>query len=139
MHSHRRSNLLIAGFILFQVLYPIRGVVEDKFDTWGNFTWNMYSQTYECRTRYRLMEQSGVQQDLDLKQYFVIPAKIGQVLNRENLPVLHQFLCEQLVREGKPGRILGRVSCTKNKVETEALVRENEDICTASNHAVTVE
>ncbi len=139
MHSHRRFNLLIAGFILFQVLYPIRGLVEDKFETWGNFTWNMYSQTYECRTRYRLVAQSGTEQDLDLKQYFVIPVKIGQILNRTDLPVLHKFLCERMAREGKPGRILARVSCTKNKVETEALVRETEDICTAANHAVTVE
>ena len=139
MRSHRNTSLLIAGYVVFQVLYPIRGLVEDKFDTWGEFTWNMYSQTYECRTRYRLVAQSGAQQDLNLQQYFTIGNKVGRVLNRQDLPVLHAFLCEQMAREGKPGQILGRVSCTRNKVETETLVRENVDICTAANHAVTVE
>ena len=139
MRSHRNTSLLIAGFVSFQLLYPIRGLVQDKFDTWGEYTWNMYSQTYECRTRYRLMEQSGVQQDLNLRSYFVLPDKVGRVLNRQDLPVLHKFLCEQMAREERPGRILARVSCTKNKVETESLVRENEDVCTAPNRAVTVE
>jgi hypothetical protein len=138
MHSHRTSNVLIAGFILFQLLYPIRGLVQDKFDTWGEFTWNMYSQTYECRTRYRLVDQSGVQHELNLQQYFVLPSKVGRVFNRQDLPAFHQFLCEQMAREGKSGRILARVSCTRNKLETESLVRENEDICTGANHAVTV-
>ena len=139
MHPHRNSNLLIAGFILFQLVSPIRGLVRDKFETWGEFSWNMYSQTYECRTRYRLVDQSGTQQDLNLQKYFVIPGKVGRVFNRQDLPVFHEFLCAQMVREGRASRILARVSCTRNKVETESLVRESEDICTAPNHAVTVE
>ena len=137
MRSRRTSNLLIVGFLVFQVFLPIRGLVRDKFDTWGEFSWNMYSQTYECRTRYRLVAPSGAEQDLDLRQYVARPDKIGRILNRQDLPVFHKFLCSEMARAGRPGRILARVSCTKNKTETESLVQESEDICTAHNYAVT--
>ena len=139
MHARRNSNIVIIGFLVFQVFLPIRGLVRDKFDTWGEFSWNMYSQTYECRARYRVVDQSGTQRDLNLQQYFALPGKVGRVFNRQDLPRFHEFLCQQIAREGTPGRILARVSCTRNKVQTESLVRESEDICTAANHAVTVD
>jgi len=137
MLSRRTSNLLIAGFGLFQLLYPIRGFVQDKFDTWGEFTWNMYSQTNKCMTRYRLVDQTGAARDLNLQEYFVVRNKVANVLNRQDLPVFHKFLCDQMAREGTRGRILAKVSCTRNEAETESLVRENEDVCTAVNYAVT--
>lgn len=139
MTSKRTSSLLIAGFLLLQVLLPIRGLAKDKFDTWGEFSWNMYSQTYQCRTRYQLVDRSGATQELDLRPYFVDPGLIGHVFNRQHLPVLHRFLCAQMAREGRPGRILARVSCTRNKVKSESLVREGEDVCTSANNSVTAE
>ena len=136
MPSRRNTNLLIVGFLLFQLIYPIRGLVKNKFDTWGEFTWNMYSQTYVCTTRYQLADRSGARHEVNLRPYFAVPDKIGRVFNRQDLPTFHKFLCEELAREGRQGQILARVSCTKNQVQTERLVRENEDICTAPNHAV---
>ena len=136
MKSRRTTNWLIAAFLTFQLLYPIRGLVRAKFDTWGEFTWNMFSQTYECLGRYRLIDQAGAETDLNLRQYFVIPAKVGRSMNREDLPVLHRFLCRQTALEGRPGQIHARVSCTWNKAETRSLVQENVDICTAPNNAV---
>lgn len=136
MMSRRTSNLLIAGFLAFQLLYPIRGLIQEKFDAWGEFTWNMFSQTYECLGRYQLLEPSGAVSNLNLTQYFAIPSKAGRAMNRRDLPVLHRFLCAQTVEEGRPGRILARVSCTRNKIETRSLVQENVDICTAPNAGV---
>lgn len=136
MTSRRTTNLLIAGFLAFQLLYPIRGLVQAKFDAWGEFTWNMFSQTYECATRYRLLDQSGAVTDLDLRPYFVLPSKVGRAMNRRDLPSLNRFLCAQTAAEGRPGRILAKVLCTRNKVETRSLVQENVDICTAPNNGV---
>jgi hypothetical protein len=134
--SRRRTSLLIAGFLAVQAIYPIRGLVEDKFASWGEFTWNMYSQTYKCLTRYQLVDRSGARVELDLKPYFADRSKVGRVFNRGDLPVFHRFLCAQMAREGRAGPILARVSCTWNEVETRPLVRENQDICAAADAGV---
>ena len=34
-------NPLIAGYLVIQALYPIRGFIADRSDIWGRFTWNM--------------------------------------------------------------------------------------------------
>jgi hypothetical protein len=136
MRSRRTTSLLIAGFLGWQLFYPIRGLVQDKFETWGEFTWNMYSQTYDCLARYQLVDRSGARTEIALKPYFADPSKVGRVFNRGDLPVFHRFLCAQMAREGRSGAIFARVSCTNNEVETRPMVRENENVCTAPDGAV---
>jgi hypothetical protein len=136
MPSRRATSWLIAGFLAVQVVYPIRGLVENKFDSWGEFTWNMYSQTYDCLTRYQMVMPSGQRVELDLKPYFSDQRKIGRVFNHGDLPAFHRFLCREMTRSGRSGQILARVSCSKSGGETRPMVRENEDICTAPDGAV---
>jgi hypothetical protein len=138
MRSSRSFNLLIVGYLTIQVLYPIRGLIQDKFHTHGAFTWNMYSQTYDCRVHYTL-NSPAQRQELDYQQYFASRDKIVRVFNRSDLPIFHRFLCEQLRRQGIRGQLMAEVDCRKNKVEIESLVISGANICTAPNYAVTLE
>ncbi len=137
MRSLRFRNLLIAGYVTFQVLYPIRGLVEDKFDTFGEFTWNMYSQTYRCTTRYAVVDSSGSQPITDFRKYFNSPSEVSRVFHRDALPRFHKFLCAQLAAEGGRSQLRGFVECTKNDAESEILVGDIANICAAPNYAVT--
>jgi hypothetical protein len=137
MRSRRYASILIAGYLAFQVLYPIRGLIRNKFDTWGMFTWNMYSQGYDCQTQYKVIEPSGRELPVDFRKYFVLPDKAGHVLNRAALPAFHKFLCGELAREGKNGRTRATVVCRKNGVAIETLVDSTADICSAPNFGVT--
>lgn len=129
-------NLAILLFVIFQVLYPIRGLVEDKFDTWGGFTWNMYSQKYECTAMYKLIQADGSEQGVNFQQYFIRRDKVGRVFHRDALPVLHRFLCERLAAEGATGTLRGSCECTKNGIETERLVADSVDICSAPGYGI---
>ncbi len=136
MRSRRFASILIAGYVAFQVLFPIRGLIVEKFDAWGMFSWNMYSQGYDCAVNYKVVEPSGSEQTVDFRKFFVLPDKVGHVLNRSALPVFHRFLCGELAREGKHGRTLAAVSCRKNRVTIETLVDSTADICSAPNFGV---
>ena len=137
MRSRRFASLLIAGYLAFQVLYPIRGLVVDKFDSWGRFSWNMYSQNYDCKADYKVVQPSGKELPVDFQRYFVLRDKASHVLNRASLPVFHKFLCAELVREGKNGRVMARVECRKNRGEIQVLVDSTAEICSAANFGVT--
>jgi vitamin K-dependent gamma-carboxylase-like protein len=137
MRSARHRNVLIAAYVLFQVLYPIRGLVENKFDTWGGFTWNMYSQTYTCRVQYKMVDASGQAQKLEFQKYFISRDRAARVLHRDALPEFNKFLCAQVAGEGLSGRLLSGCSCTQSGINTETLVADDTDICHADNFGVT--
>jgi vitamin K-dependent gamma-carboxylase-like protein len=137
MRPARLTNVLIAAYVLFQLLYPIRGLVEDLFETWGVFTWNMYSQTYTCRVQYKLVDASGQVQKLEFQKYFVSRDRAVRVLHRDSLPQFNKFLCAQVAREGLSGRLLSGCSCTQSGINTETLVADDTDICHAGNFGVT--
>jgi hypothetical protein len=133
------TNLAILLYVTFQVLYPVRGLIEDKFDTWGGFTWNMYSQKYECTAIYKLVEADGTERGVNFQQYFIRREKVGRVFHRDALPVFHKFLCERLSEEGATGKLVAVCECTKNGVETQRLTADSTDICSAPNYGVSDE
>jgi len=137
VRSRRFINLLIAGYVAFQGLYPIRGLVQQKFDTIGDFTWNMYSQTYTCTRRYSFVDASGAHPVPDFGGFFRRPEKLPRAFHRDILPIFHKFLCDQIAAQGKSGRLTGFLECTRNKAESEVLVNTDGKICTAPNYGVT--
>lgn len=134
--DRRIQNAAIVGYLLFQIGYPVRGLLADKFETWGEFTWNMYSQTYDCWSRYRRFTEARGGEDLDIHPYFQVASRIPHVMNREVLPSFHAFLCREAERGGQPVRILGQVTCVRNGNDRRELVRPGQDICSAADHAV---
>jgi len=53
------KNLFIGAYLIIQLILPLRGCFYEKFETRGNFTWNMYSQIYMCWSQYRLDMPDG--------------------------------------------------------------------------------
>ena len=58
-------NTLLITFLAFQLLLPLRGFVRDRFESRGNFSWNMYSETYTCRLKYEMLTPDGATRTRD--------------------------------------------------------------------------
>lgn len=130
-------NPLIAGYLVIQVLYPIRGFIADRFDTWGRFTWNMYASSYKCRARYQVVDDSGATRPVDIRPYLTRGISLGaNTYHRDALPVFHKFLCAELARANTGGRLSARCECTVNDGETQSLIVDTGDICRAANYGV---
>ncbi len=130
-------NFLILLYLALQVGYPIRGFLQDKFDAWGRFTWNMYSQSYQCRVLYRVVAADGTEWRVNYEQFFARRDRAGLVFNRESLPGFHKFVCERLAEEGQRGKLMATAECTMNRLVTESLVDNTADVCNSPNFAVT--
>ena len=130
------SNLLIVAYLLLQLLLPIRGLVNDKFATFGEFTWNMYSQTYNCRVAYDLTEPTGREVSIDIKEYFNKSDNAGRVLHRDGLPHFHAWLCQRLRQAGRLGSLSASCECRLGNDQKKQLVAADVDICTADNYGV---
>jgi len=130
------SNLLIVAYLLTQLILPIRGLVKDRFATWGAFTWNMFSQSYICTVAYTLTEPTGREVSIDIKEYFNRPEKTGRVLHRDALPHFHAWLCQRLHQAGRLGNLSASCECRLGNDQKKQLVAADVDICTADNYGV---
>ena len=130
------KNALLVAFLAFQLLLPLRGFLRDRFESRGNFSWNMYSRTYKCRVKYEMLMPNGERWPFDHKRFFRRSNKVMHNYHRDRLPRFHAWLCDRLEREGPPGELLGSVSCRVNKGEPVVLVSDDTSICSATNHGV---
>ena len=129
-------NVFVVLWLAVQLLLPIRGFLWDKYETRGNFTWNMYSKVYNCQVRYLFIGEDGAVEFLDHKRYFNRPKRARMVYHRDSLPKFNSWLCEQLRREGRPGRVIGAASCTLNDEPRTELMDQSVDMCTDPDFAV---
>jgi hypothetical protein len=132
--SHIRS-LAVLGWVLVQLLLPARGLLSSKFDSRGNFSWNMYADVYGCHVLYSLTDATGRTIALPLQQYFNRPDQLHMILHGDVLPRFNEWLCAELQREGKTGRVRAEVRCRLNDAEERALVDEL-DVCAAPGTGV---
>ncbi|HVS66017.1 MAG TPA: hypothetical protein VMT85_21235, partial [Thermoanaerobaculia bacterium] len=89
-------NAFLIGFLLLQLTLPLRGLVREKLETRGNFSWNMYSQVYSCETRYVLLTPTGRGEWIDPREYSRDPGRIATVFRNDWLPVFNEWLCAEL-------------------------------------------
>jgi len=132
--SHVRS-LAVLGWVLVQLLLPARGFVGSKFDSRGNFSWNMYADVYGCHVTYLLIDESGRATPLPLRQYFNRPDQLHMILHADVLPRFHEWLCAELEREGTVGHVRAEVRCRLNDTQERVLVDEL-DVCEAPGYGV---
>ena len=132
------KNLFIIAYLIVQLALPLRGLLYDKFKTRGNFSWNMYSMIYGCRTQYRLDTPQGETRWLRHEEYFKLPDHYMDVSFRDTLPKFHGWLCNELRRQGELGTLRGYSTCTFNLGPRTELVNPNVDLCTAPNYGVHV-
>lgn len=137
--SRTQRNLrdaFIVVYLAVQVALPWRALILGHYDTRGHFSWNMYSQRYECRVRYVLTSPSGEARDLVLAEHFIRPQRINMVFYRDVLPDFHAYLCETYRQRGELGTLQGDVICSWNDEPLTELVDIQADLCRAPNFGV---
>jgi len=134
-----RGRFVVNAFILLylsaQLVVPLRGFVDDKLDSRGNFSWNMYSKRYECRELYLATYADGVR-EVDIEPFFKRAGRSRQVFHRDILPRFHAFLCDELKRDGELRRLEGVCLCSLNETDFIPLIRDDVDLCAAPNYGV---
>ena len=135
----RWKNLFIAAYLVIQLIVPLRGCLYDKFESRGNFSWNMYSALYGCRTHYILDTKEGETRRLRHRDYFNRPELSTRVFFADVLPEYHRWLCEEFRRRGEPGSIRGYAICPLKYGLRVSLVERSVDLCTAPNYGVRVQ
>ena len=132
----RATDLFIAAFLACQILLPLRGLVLDKLDSRGNFSWNMYSRRYSCEVEYTRVDRAGRRAAVSHRAYFRRSSRAHSVNNRERLPAFHRYLCDELGVDGEFTHLLGSVECRINEGPPEVLVAAGVDVCSAENYGV---
>jgi hypothetical protein len=133
----RATDAFLVAFLAVQVLLPVRGFVQDKRQTRGNFTWNMYSKDYDCTVEYDLVRPDGTSESIRLGRFFNRRSHVNRVYHRRMLPEFHRWLCDHFREEQALGEIHGRLDCSLNGGPETPLVQPGVDICTAPDHGVT--
>ena len=130
------KNLFIGTYLIIQLTLPLRGCLYEKFETRGNFSWNMYSRIYTCWSQYRLDTPDGDTHWPSSDDYFNREASSEHAFYGDFLPEYHRWLCDKFRREGKLGSLRGYVNCSVNQGPRRELVDRSVDICTAPNYGV---
>ena len=126
-------RLFVAAYLAFQLLLPLPGLVRDKLATRGNFSWNMYADTYTCSVLYTVHEPDGRIRTVDYDAQFRNEIFSTKILHRDNLPSFHRWLCRELA----PGEELrGLVSCRLNDEPWIDLARPATDLCSPEGRGV---
>ena len=130
------ASLLIAGFLALQLLLPLRGCIYTKHDSRANFSWNMYSQRFQCQMSYLATYADGPIVEVDHGHFFHRRSRFRFAFHRDTLPAYHAYLCQELRKSGELVRLEGICLCSHNQGEYTPLVRDDVDFCTAENYGV---
>lgn len=133
------KNLFIVAYLAIQLALPLRGCLYDKFETRGEFSWNMYSSLYACQALYRLDTSEGETRWLRHQDYFTRGTRSASAFFGDALPEFHRWLCDEFRHQGELGSIRGYVICSVNNGPAAELVDRSVDLCTAVNYGVRVQ
>jgi len=129
-------SVLIVVYLAVQLVVPLRGFVQDKLASRGNFSWNMYSKRYDCEVEYMASLETGEVLEVDYQRFFRRPDHASMVLHGDVLPEFHRYMCDVLAREAHLVRLDGICLCSLNDGSSFHLIERDVDICTAPDHAV---
>lgn len=134
----RAVNLAILGFLLVQLILPIRGLLLDPMDGLGNFSWNMYSRAYAAKVRYVLERSDGQSMDIDWQGegFFKERRHGSHVLNRPALASFNEYLCDVVGAAGDVVRVTGSAECFFNGRPGRPLMNPDVDLCSAPDFGV---
>jgi len=128
------KNLFIGTYLIIQLALPLRGCFYEKFETRGNFSWNMYSRIHRCWSQYRLDTPDGETHWPAIYDHFNREA--DSFFYVEFLPEYNRWLCDKYRNEGKLGSLRGYVNCSLNRGPLWELVDPSVNLCTAPNYGV---
>ena len=122
----RLTHAFVVAYLAVQVCLPLPGLLRDKFATRGNFSWNMYADTYTCSVLYTVHGPDGRILPVEYDAQFRREAASTRILHRDTLPAFHRWLC----RDRPSGAQLhGLVSCRLNDGPWTDLLRPGADLC----------
>ena len=131
------KNLFILIYLSIQLLLPLRGVFQDKLQSRSDFSWNMYSQLYNCQAVYVLTTPDGKSRPMPYHKAFYRWDRVKMIFHRDRLPRFHAWLCDNAQQNGVLGSIRATVRCAVSTDERRVdLVKSGVDLCTASNYGV---
>ena len=133
MRTHPRIplQLFVVAFLAFQLFAPLGGLFRSKQATRGNFSWNMYADSYRCSILYTLREPDGRIRTIDHRSYFRNRASSMRVFHRDVLPAFHAWLCQE-----QTGRLEALVSCSENGGPWLDLVDPAVDLCAPAERGI---
>jgi hypothetical protein len=130
----RLINLFILLFFGTQLYLALPGLLHDRYETQGQFSWNMYSVLYFCTVDYEQTTSSGQRVPINYLALFNRPALSYEVFHRDSLPRFHAYLCN-VVDHPDGVAIHGSAICTLHG-EPAQLIQQDVDLCTAPNYGV---
>lgn len=132
--GHVRDGLVIA-YLAVQLALPVRGLFLDKLETRGNFSWNMYSQRYECDARYFQLMSDGRSVRINADA-LVRGGRLGSVCHRDRLPRFHAWLCREARRRDPGSTVRGGVRASHNLGAFRRMVDTATDICADDSYGI---
>jgi hypothetical protein len=130
------ASAVIGAFLAVQLVLPLRGLYYEKLDTRANFSWNMYSQHFECRMSYLATLTDGTVVEIDHARFFNRGSRAQLVFHRDVLPAYHEYVCAELRRDDEFVRLAGICLCAHNSGEFEPLIRDDVDLCSVPRFGV---
>jgi hypothetical protein len=130
------AQVFIVVFLLVQIALPLHDLFQERANTRGDFTWNMYSYDWRCGASYRVVLADGSERVLDPKAFFHRRSEATRVYYRDRLPRFHAFLCERMREERVAGRLIAAVECDEAELRRHRLVSPGTDLCSAENYGV---
>lgn len=131
------KNLFILTYLSIQLLVPLQGCFYDKLETRADFSWNMYSQRYQCQAVYLLTTPDGETKPMPYHKAFYRWDRVMTIFHKDRLPYFHAWLCDGARQNGVLGKIQAKVRCAVSTDEhLVEIVDSNADLCTAANYGV---
>ena len=134
--QRRLRSIFILLFLTVQLILPLRGFLQAKPKSRGNFSWNMYSQRYSCESRYVLLTPDGRGALIQPGDYSRDPDRIGQVFRKDWIAPFNAWLCSELGRQGRLGQLKARARCWHNFRPSVELLEPYQAICTIDEEGV---
>ena len=132
-----RSNLFIVAYLAVQLVLPLRGLIHDKHETRGDFSWNMYSQKYSCRYEYTLVDIRGSTATIHFQEGLNDPRKSTKIMHRDRLAGFNHWLCDDMrAYDPEFSGVRGTVRCSHNGAARVELLDPSVDLCTAHEYGV---
>ena len=132
----RLKNFFIVLFFGVQLYLAIPGLLYNRYDTQGRFSWNMYATVYQCRTAIELALSDGKREPVDDRKFLHVPERRIEFLNRADLPQYNKYLCDTIPRRSPPEALHVSATCKLNNRQPIELIQQGVDICTAPNYGV---
>jgi hypothetical protein len=130
------KNIFIVAFFGLQVYLALPGLLHNRYEEAGRFSWNMYSILYRCDVRYDLIRTDGVTRPIDYRHLLNNPTRSSEFLNRIDLPKFNEFVCNTMRRAPETKEIRASVVCQLHDRPPVQFIKQNVDLCTAPDYGV---